>query len=608
MTLYERFKKVLNHVKEYASDIKPSHYLPIALKKIVKDLKFKGVSSIADHLQNACNARRANGTNNWFGSGYLNYQYYYDYPICWFRSLPFMLMFDTRLNKLLSNKLVKLEAPNNATHEYKDLIEVFEALLCWADLHCNTVPQTGSDLRNPLALYKVLSTAQTNVRKKTNVSKSSLTLEHVMIYLCRLLGYSMIKAGFPTRYQKRFVGNYLPIISTISVFQTQLVNNKNLVVDNIEPSTSIKTNQISPSDSKPDVLVVFYNKEKIGTNTDNDLAIYVKHNKQYYALTSFSITSYVDTIDDLLSIGHNAPFFSCNGKIWTSEKSIAADNSLVFGDVDFFEKVLLGYTEIQTGITTLTTQVYNRKSCPFNFNRYERTGVYLPILLDFDPEEIIKMQEMVKCIQYMNTLTYLRLDEVKGKKDVFEETLVWHNQPIYNYTVLSDKIVKALAILCYFTKSMTFQVWYTDGTPGKTHVQEYKVWCYRSGKMCTWMYGNVDSTDPGLKANDPIAFLQAEHQDVSDMYSFIHYKIDPSSKKSRSDVKEKEPLINCIGHIEPMLAKEIMGSKTLVKLKIRYSNVKLRNAYHTQVFTNVLGYLCAWHHCNDSTLKFITPK
>lgn len=598
--LYERFKNVLNHVKEYASDIKPSHYLPIALKNIVKDLKLEGVSSIADHLQNACNARRANGTNNWFGSGYLNYQYHYDYPICWFRSLPFMLMFDTRLNKLLSNKLVKLEASKNATHEYEDLIKVFEALLCWADLHCNTVPQTGSGLRNPLALYKVLSTAQTNARKKTNVSNSSLTLEHVMIYLCRLLGYSMIKAGFPTRYQKRVFDNYLPNISNISVFQTQLVNNKNLVVDNIEPSTSIKPTQILPSDSKPDVVVVFYKKEKIGTNTDNDLAIYVKHNEQYYALTSFSITSYVDTIDDLLSIGHNAPFFSCNGKIWTSEKFIAADDSLVFGKVDFFEKVLLGYTEIQTGITTLTTQVYKRKSCPFNFNRYERTGVYLPILLDFDPEEIIKMQEMVKCIQYMNTLTYLRF-EVNGKKDVFKETLVWRNQSIGDYTELSNKIVKALAILCYFTKSMTFQVWYTDGTPQTTQMQA-KVWCYRSGNMCTWMYGNVDSTDPGLKAKNPIAFLQAEHHDASDMYSFIHYKIDPSSKKS-----VKEPLINCIGHIELML-KEIMGSKTLVKLKIRYSNVKLRNAYHDQVFTNVLGYLCAWCHCNDSNLELFTPK
>lgn len=146
--------------------------------------------------------------------------------------------------------------------------------------------------------------------------------------------------------------------------------------------------------------------------------------------------------------GHVLPIYHCNGRYYTIEMT-KPDGTQVVGDVNLVESLLT-----KKGLETNISKHYD---LPFDYNKGFRCGIYMPRELDVSPDELLWLQAFV---------------------DPQADT------------------VKRLAILSYFTRSITFAI---KPMPSSTNQvvptgQVYKLWSFKTDTAINWMFATVDIT------------------------------------------------------------------------------------------------------------------
>lgn len=334
----------------------------------------------------------------------LNHQYDYIYPICWFRSMPFLFMLDKQLRKLM---LTHIDRNPKAEHKIHPIREHLYKLLKYT----NNIGQGLSQF------YFI------------TIKKPYVTMEHAVLYFMTLLyeynpdkfPFTKIQGGWGRRLFLRFFNLCIPNICPSLRFQIiTIVHNNKLIMD--------LGSRISPN---LDVLVIDYGPLKNVLNVLNlpfhlikNLALYVKSNGHTYALTSF-IQGGVNTVKNK---AHMFPICSCNGRFVAPE--IPDTNNLPFiGDVNLIETLLCDQDP------QIQTYIGNEFKIPFNLNDGPyRVGIYQKCELVVSIEELEMLQEYVQTKSIATKLAILACFVRNMTFEIGDKKLRWMTNVLYDVT------------------------------------------------------------------------------------------------------------------------------------------------------------------------------
>lgn len=271
------------------------------------------------------------------------YTYWYQFPICWFRTLPLILMLDTRLKQKLLTTL-KQGSSNTNLDSLRNLIY-------------------------SLLNYKSNSGNFYLVRVKNTNEVSEFTLDNIFLYMMFLLNktngnkfpYTTIAGGYGRRNFIRFFKHIIPEICSLNYQIITISKNTNIITD------------LTKTKIENDILIIDYGK--LIESCSNKLALYVICGERVYGLTSLLITGFKIAIPFQ---GHQFPIFNCQGRYYCPEM----DGSTI-GDVNLIETLLW---EEKPLIRTRSIV------SPFNLNKYQRCGIYQQCELDLNVEELKLLQ------------------------------------------------------------------------------------------------------------------------------------------------------------------------------------------------------------------------
>lgn len=461
---------------------------------------------------------------------YDGYVYRYFMPICWFRVLPVMFLFDARLNEMMGSNMIV-----NPSGKFQKIVDLFRSLQRFVKSHAKRLSTIYGDKNKAWALYLLNLTMELKM----------LTIDDAFVYMMSLFKdfdstlfpYNKIVGGFGRKNMMNFIQHIFPNIYNGRVSTVSLAQNNSVIATVNPPTRLMRNNYVHPERTALDILFVDYggflqnNFNKLVN--DNVLALYVEHGGVTYGLTSLLLSDYKKTIWNSFIIGHFAAFFTCNGRFYTNEKKWDhACPCMMFGDVDLIENILLGNTEIPTAINQGEEHKF---TCNwFNYNKGLRVGIYLPVHLDFDPDELTQMQKLVEFAR-------------------------------------KNQMLKALSILCYFTKSMVISF----------NEKKYKIWSYRSQNVVAWMVAPVVLDNNQWKAHEPKQILQGTRKGLE-----MDYIFNPD--------ENVVPLIHCIKYIEPVLSNHagtVNDFKIVEPTQKKKVKFFVRNLRHERVLINVLHKL-----------------
>lgn len=351
-----------------------------------------------------------------------NQKYFYDYPICWFRSVFYIMFLDRNFNDLL------VKAVGRGSDSIP--LERIRQYIIAVSHHIRSVDYDNKE--HTYAFYKGMDGVEVKVDGVEGGNKKVyFTMEHFVLYLLHLL-YEYNKLMFPVnslcaytarQYPLRFFRNVFPMLmdskSEISYEMITVSNNTNVfkgVKDytvhynpkeedsnpkeedsNLkEEDSNLKVYRKNAKSQNPSFIILDYGTAlKNLFSKTNDLALFIERNGQYYYLSSFSLASELK-----LSDGHILGIFNCKGRYYASEypynKGDNRSGILGFKDTKLIEKILLGRTNrISEGFYESLGKIR------YDVNKCCRVGVYLPLELGnynpiaFTPQEVPLLHSII---------------------------------------------------------------------------------------------------------------------------------------------------------------------------------------------------------------------
>lgn len=489
------------------------------------------------------------------GECYENFIYPYNYPICWFRVIPCVLLFDSYFRSLMIAK--------GKDHKDTDLGKIFDMTASFMQY------SNYKKVTKPHSLWKYFILAYGDMKGTTTQGTTyhaNVNMDQIFIYMMYIMRNDMEIKNIGPGFVRR---TFLDFFYRKGVFKKLYPSIGYDIVQFIKPLRDREENKFNIIYSTPithdslDFVILDYGSFLQNHSTPSKLELYITHKEKQYALSSFIITDYksVKTLKNLF-VGHTFAVFTCQGRYYCMETRFqersATNVAQTMGDINLIERMICGDKEKE--LNTIIAQMYNMK---FNLDKGQRIGMYIPYELDFSSTEFELMKELAN---------------------------------------ISTTTSKKLAILGYFTKSVTIVMGTpstpptpsTPSTPSRNQVVPLnasnknasnknasknitlKLWSYFKEGNLNWVVRKVEKEKPSK-------ILEARRNVVGFNVSYDYTIFDKHLNKTS--------LIDCVEYIQSYLSNEVTIIKIIKIIHNHQHKLLIRNPRHEKVFINVLKML-----------------
>ena len=429
--------------------------------------------------------------------------YHLTYPICWFRSIVFMIMMDETHRKMLMEK--------NKKAAVQTLDHVGQLITKMIDYIENRV------FNNKLSKAPLF---YLDTWLKEN-QPYFITMDDVILYLLHLLNVSHSEHYPIDTIRGNYAMNYIihmfpppsetSFLSSLVTFQGRLKKNQFIQIN-------IPDSQGPPEHNNR--IILEYRGTWILNAPEARLGLFAKRHGKIYTLSSLIMTSHV-RIKTYWEGSHQYCIYKCNRKFFQETSECIID------EIDILSYALLGYE---------LPYIMNEK-LHFDINKSIRTGMYTQSLFTFSVEECTLLEFLAKLIKPIRITGLPRLcGRTSGHK------------------VSPDgNRVNLIATLMYFTKSVTLEI------PCAATPVTIKFWSHIDASTDTLMmfaYYDKKILDigaiPQISVMQPLAIQQA-------MYTALDKIPDETKKLVFGQVEQ----FLQSGRIMSMIARNVMQYDTL---------------------------------------------
>lgn len=455
----------------------------------------KSVSSVIDYV-----FKKHNQSTEKQVSCFQKDYYHLSYPICWFRSIVFMIMMDETHRKML------MEKNKNVLKEDDHVGQLIKKMIDY--------------IENGVFTNK-LSKALFYLDKWEKENQPYfITMDDVILYLLHLLNVSN-NTNYPINtIRGHYAMNYIiymfpspsppsetSFLSSLVTFQGRLKKNQFIQIN-------IPDSQGPPEHNNR--IILEYRGTWILNAPEARLGLFAKRHGKIYTLSSLIMTSHV-RIKTYWGGSHQYCIYKCNRKFFQETSECIID------EIDILSYALLGYE---------LPYIMNEK-LHFDINKSIRTGMYTQSLFTFSVEECTLLEFLAKLIKPIR---------ITGLPRLCGSTSGYKVAPVGNR-------VNLIATLMYFTKSVTLEI------PCAPTPVTIKFWSHINASTDTLMmlaYYDKKILDigaiPSISSLQPLAIQQA-------MYTAL-------DKIPKSVFEQVEQFLQS-GRIMSMIARNVMQYDTL---------------------------------------------
>jgi hypothetical protein len=327
----------------------------------------------------------------------------YMYPICWFRTLMYILFLQPVIRNLLMSS-IKIQHEDEDKH--KNIKEVFVAAFEYFKRY-------QSDIQRRFTSYnKIYNFTYLDIdNAENNINIDDLWLYIIYCFsqnFSNVMEYIHVAPNYPDTLIRNFFNTVVPhIFPDVKVkycplgdFKiTKQFNNSNLVVDiNTE---SLGSSKVAPMNTHEilnnEILLVDY-KNKIWQK----LALYVKYNNEYYCLSGLNVTDWIYTFPINIS-GHVFPLYRCSDRYYSPEGK-RVNGLLTISDIDLVERLIKG--KDNAILPSAIADMFDNKYSKLRFNPNKtimRIGIYTKDQLTLSPQELVHLEELYNLLYKTKT-------------------------------------------------------------------------------------------------------------------------------------------------------------------------------------------------------------
>jgi hypothetical protein len=451
------------------------------------------------------------------------------YPVCWFRSIVFMIMMDETHRKMLMEKEKEKEKKKEGSlqqHVDQLIIEMIDYI------------ETGI-LKNPLMTLDKMPNGLFYLDQWTLGDQIyCITMDDVILYLLHLLNDSDYTQYPVNTIRGNYAMNYIihmfpppPSPSPSPPSETRFLSSLVTCQGRLKQNQFIQIN-VPDSQSPPETnrIILEYRSTWFLNAPEARLGLFAKLHGKVYTLSSLIMTSHI-SIKTYWEGAHEYCIYKCNRKFFQETSTSTID------EVDILSYALLGYE---------LPYIMNKK-LHFDINKSIRTGMYTQSLFTFSVEECTLVEFLAKLIKP------IRIKGLPGLCGITSGNRVAPSS-------LGNK-ANLIATLMYFTKSVTL---FGLSCPDSTFT--IKFWSHINASTDTLMmlayYDNkiVDiGSIPGISALQPLTIQQ-------EMFARLNALPSSESNNLKSEIFKKVENFLQTGKITSMIARNVMQYDTLTSM------------------------------------------